>query len=120
MRAESPSDCLRRASRLPSLGIVVLVTSVLLVLPSPRLLASGQILAWGSIQSPTNVPAGASNAIALSAGYYLAASAIALKEDGSIVSWNSAGTFQTPAGLSNVMEVASGYYQGGLALRVNG
>jgi len=100
--------------------IVILFASTLFVFISPRLFASGQILAWGSSQSPTNVPASASNSIALAAGYYLNGAAIALKADGTIVSWNRAGTVQVPGGLSNVMEVASGYYQGGLALRRNG
>lgn len=100
--------------------IAVLFTSILFIVLSPRLFASGQILAWGSSQSPTNVPAGASNSIALSAGYSSGGSAIALKADGTVVSWNSAGNVQVPVGLSNVMEVASGYYNGGLALRTNG
>jgi len=100
--------------------IAVLFTLIPFVVLSPRLFAAGQILAWGSSQAPTNVPASASNSIALSAGYYLNGSAIALGADGTIVSWNSAGNVQVPAGLSNVMEVASGYYQGGLALTTNG
>jgi hypothetical protein len=95
-------------------------TLILIVFLSPRLFAAGEILAWGGPQSPTNVPPSASNAIALSAGYYHSGSAIALKADGTIVSWNQAGIVPVPAGLSNVMEVASGYYGGGIALRTNG
>jgi hypothetical protein len=98
----------------------VVFTLILIVFLSPRLFAAGEILAWGGPQSPTNVPPSASNSIALSAGYYLNGSAIALKADGTIVSWNQAGIVQVPAGLSNVMEVASGYYGGGIALRTNG
>lgn len=81
----------------------------------------GPVVAWGSSSSPTNVPASASNAIAIAAGYWVNGSDIALKADGTIVSWNSAGNINLPAGLSNVMEIASGYYpSNGLALKTNG
>jgi len=81
----------------------------------------GPVVAWGSSSSPTNVPAGASNAIAIAAGYYAVGSDIALKADGTVISWNYLGNIPVPAGLSNVMEIASGYTAGnGLALRTNG
>jgi hypothetical protein len=111
-------SCERHAGFRPARRFLVVLASILFL--SPRLFAAGQILAWGSSQSPTNVPAGASNSIALSAGYYGQASAIALKADGTVVSWRSVGSVQLPAELSTVMEIASGYYQGGVALRTNG
>jgi alpha-tubulin suppressor-like RCC1 family protein len=81
----------------------------------------GPVVAWGSITSPTNVPASASNAIAIAAGYYASGSDIALKADGTVISWSYNGSVTVPAGLSNVVEIAAGYYSGkGLALRTDG
>jgi alpha-tubulin suppressor-like RCC1 family protein len=81
----------------------------------------GPVVAWGSITSPTNVPASASNAIAIAAGYYFYGSDIALKADGTVISWSYNGSVTVPAGLSNVVEIAAGYYSGnGLALKTDG
>jgi hypothetical protein len=77
----------------------------------------GPVVAWGSSTSPTNVPAGASNAVAITAGNYYGA--MALKADGTVVAWNYSGEIGVPAGLSNVMEVAANGHTF-LALKTDG
>jgi hypothetical protein len=75
--------CCAKTARLTALLLFGLTTQVLLgVTP-------GRVLAWGSgLSSPTNVPAGLSNVIAVSAGGTTDGStSLALKTDGKVVAW---------------------------------
>jgi hypothetical protein len=76
---------------------------------------NGTVVVWGdNTYGQTNVPAGLSNVVAISAG---GAHCLALKGDGTAVSW---GAYKTvPAGLSNVVAVAGGD-SGSLFLRADG
>jgi hypothetical protein len=70
----------------------------------------GTVVAWGyNVAGQTNVPAGLSNVIAISAGYY---HNMALRSNGTIVAWGENGHAQTivPAGLSNVIAISAGAY----------
>jgi hypothetical protein len=66
----------------------------------------------------TNVPAGLSNVVAIAAGGY---HSLALKNDGTVVSWgmNTYGQTNVPSGLTNAIAIAAGEYDS-LALVGNG
>ena len=64
--------------------------------------------AWGNNDyNQLNVPANATNVVAIAAGDF---HALALKQNGTVVAWGTNGSGQTsvPNGLSNVMAVAAG------------
>ena len=75
--------------------------------------------AWGyDADGETNVPAGLSNVVAISAGGY---HNLALQANGTVVAWGNDSNGQTsvPPGLSNVVAIAAGEYHS-LALQANG
>jgi len=63
----------------------------------------GSVVAWDSNGVRTDVPAGLSNVVAIATGGYYH---IALKADGTVVTWGNSLT--TPAGLNNVVAVGAG------------
>ena len=74
------------------------------VLPS---FAKSQVRSWGSdTNGNTNVPAGLSNAVAISAG---ATHSLALKSDGTVTAWgdNSWGQINVSQGLTNVVQMSA-------------
>jgi alpha-tubulin suppressor-like RCC1 family protein len=78
----------------------------------------GTVLAWGKNslgQTRTNVPAGLRNVIAVTAGtdHYMA-----LKNDGTVVSWQDATALPSPARVTNVTAIAAG--PGGYSLALTG
>jgi len=76
-------------------------------------------LAWGSSGSgQTNIPAGLTNATAISAG---ASHSLALKSDSTVVGWgaNWNGQIDIPGDLTNVIAIAAGAYHS-LALKSDG
>jgi alpha-tubulin suppressor-like RCC1 family protein len=72
---------------------------------SLALRADGTVYAWGSGTS-TNVPAGLSDVVAISAGVH----AMAVRANGAVTAWGigSSGQTNIPPGLSNVISVAAG------------
>jgi len=92
------------------------VTSTYAVL---RVWFPSSIVAWGyDNASQTEVPAGLTNAVAITSGAY---HNLALRNDGTVVPWGDNSTHQTnvPPGLTNTVAVAAGYYFN-LALQNNG
>ena len=80
--------------------------------------SDGTVLVWGDAAAGKNaVPAGVSNAAALSAGYF----SLALHSNSTVVGWgdNSSGQAAIPVGLTNVVAVSAGGFHG-LALRTDG
>jgi alpha-tubulin suppressor-like RCC1 family protein len=78
---------------------------------------SGNVVAWGyDYSGQTDVPAGLSNVTAVAAGTY---HALALRTDGTIVSWGSAFFSALPLGVTNVAAIATGSYHS-LALKNDG
>ncbi len=81
--------------------------------------SSPAVVEWGqNTYGQTNVPAGLSGPIAVSAGAYFS---LSLQADGAVVAWgdNGAGQSTVPAGLSGVVAVAAGYFHS-LALKADG
>ncbi|MFM2295102.1 MAG: hypothetical protein RLZZ350_1515, partial [Verrucomicrobiota bacterium] len=79
----------------------------------------GTVFAWGSNNSgETNVPANATNVVAIAAGRQ---HSVALRADGTVVAWGLANfaAQNFPTGLSNVVAIAAGGFQC-LALRADG
>lgn len=73
------------------------------------------IVGWGdNSHNQLNIPASATNVIAVAAGNY---HNMALRADGTVVGWG--GTNTVPAGLNNVVSIAAGGYHS-LALRRDG
>ena len=71
------------------------------------------VIAWGgNSQGQTNVPASATNVIAVAAGFY---HSMALKLDGTVVSWGSISN--VPPNLTNVVNIAAGAYHSLALLR---
>jgi len=96
------------------LGFESTASAPLVVLPNRRM---GRVVQWGAA---TNIPAGLSGVIAISAGRTFA---LALRADGTAVAWgdNAYGTSEVPLGLSHVRAIASsGYGDHALALREDG
>ncbi len=80
-------------------------------------LTSGKVIAWGSnVDQQTNVPPALTNVIAISAGGY---HPLALKKDGSVVSWAISSQAVVPTNLGPLLAVSAG---GGhsLGIRSNG
>ena len=81
-----------------------------------------QVFVWGNSYVPTNVPAGLTNVIAVSAG---ADHVLALKADGTVATWISSyyaaktSLTNVPATVNNVVGIAAGGNHSA-ALRVNG
>jgi hypothetical protein len=77
------------------------------------------VIVWGDITyGQTNVPASASNVIALAAGDY---HCVALRADGTVIAWgrNFEGQRNVPSDLTNAVSIAAGSDHG-LALRRDG
>ena len=82
-------------------------------------LAVQQLVVWGSTSdNVTNMPAGLTNAAAISAGFN---GNIVLRQDGTLTIWGNSGIIPTNsvAGISNVVEVSAGSGFN-LVLRANG
>ncbi|MEK7678479.1 MAG: hypothetical protein AAB676_21845, partial [Verrucomicrobiota bacterium] len=73
------------------------------------------IVSWGY---QTNVPASATNVIAIAGGVY---HFLGLRADGSVIGWgdNGFGQISIPSGLTNATAIAAGYFHS-LALRSDG
>jgi hypothetical protein len=81
--------------------------------------ATGKVLVWGdNSYGQTNVPANATNVMALAAGD---SHCLALREDGTVIAWGLNGSGQTnvPPDLTNAVSVAAGSTHS-LALRRDG
>jgi alpha-tubulin suppressor-like RCC1 family protein len=86
---------------------------------SLALKADGTVLGWGdNSYGETNVPASATNVMAISAG---GADSLALKADGTVLGWgqNLYGQTNVPASATNVVAIAAGDWHN-LALRADG
>ncbi len=101
---------------------VVIATQYGSAVCSNAFLAVNSVIVWGSISSGTaaltNVPANATNVIALAAGDL---HCIALRGDGTVVAWgdNYYGQTNIPVNLTNVVSIAAGSTHG-LALKGDG
>jgi alpha-tubulin suppressor-like RCC1 family protein len=81
--------------------------------------ADGTIVSWGNNSvDQTNVPASATNIVAVAAG---ATHSLALRADGTLLTWgnNNSGLLNIPSSLSNVVAISAGR-QHSLALRSDG
>jgi hypothetical protein len=79
----------------------------------------GRVKAWGDDSyGQTNVPAGLTNAVAMTCGSY---HSLALRNDGTVAGWgyDVFGQANAPAGLTNAVAVAAGFYHS-LALKADG
>lgn len=75
------------------------------------------VVAWGDNSSgQRNVPAGLSNVVGIAAG---GSHGIAVKNNGTVVTWGSGMGTNAPASLTNAVAVAAGWYHG-IALRSDG
>lgn len=90
---------------------------------TPAQLSVNRVVAWGdNYNGLTNVPAGLSNAVAISLG---GRGCIALKADGTVLAWGGPalwglpGMTNVPPGLSNVVAISAGYIHA-LALKSDG
>lgn len=109
--------------RLPrgSLSLLPLILIACLV-HYPRITsAAGEVVVWGdNFDGQTNVPAGLTNVVAIAAG---GRHCVALKEDGSVVTWGwwttHGGALAAPQGLTNVVAIAAGSWNS-LALTTDG
>lgn len=100
---------------------VVISNSSGTAVSSPAYLGVAGIVSWGStsfLDTRTNVPADLTNVVAIAAGDR---HDLALKADGTVVSWgeNDYNQLAVPAGLSNVVAVAGALYHS-LALKADG
>ena len=89
------------------------------------LLINGTVVAWGdNAYGETNVPAGLSNVVAIAAGgdsllHNIGVAlpySLALKSDGTVVTWGASDVLTPVVGLSNVISIAGGAYHA-LAIR---
>lgn len=96
-----------------SLGSPFLILSCLLF--GLGAMGANQVVTWGAASLP---PGGITNVAAIAGGLNYS---LALKADGTVVGWNSGGSFLTnvPAGLSNVVAIAAGGFHS-LALKSDG
>ncbi len=95
----------------------VLVPDIALEHPVGRSLFAGRIVAWGA-PGQTKIPAGLTDAQTVAVGN---AHAMALKPDGTVVSWGSTnfGLLNAPADVTNVQAIAAGIGHS-VALRSDG
>jgi len=81
--------------------------------------ADGTVVAWGAYSlGQTNVPARATNIVAVAAG---GGHGLALRADGKVIGWgaNTSGQTNAPASATNVIAIAAGFAHS-LALRADG
>jgi hypothetical protein len=71
---------------------------------SVALRSDGQVVAWGDSQA--NVPADATNIVAIAAGWFGNA---ALRADGTLLTWGSIGSAPQSQGFTNVVDVACAF-----------
>jgi alpha-tubulin suppressor-like RCC1 family protein len=96
---------------------LALLLQCLIVLTLPGIAKAAQVIVWGdNSNGQTNVPADATNVIALAAGD---THCLALRADGQVVAWGNRLATNVPAGLSNVVSIAAGSIHG-LALKRDG
>jgi alpha-tubulin suppressor-like RCC1 family protein len=93
----------------PSSAFLLVMLAGLICFPSASRAAS-QVIVWGdNTYGQTNVPAAATNVMALAAGDY---HVLALTTDGTVVAWGgnefNFGETNVPPGLTNVVSVAAG------------
>jgi alpha-tubulin suppressor-like RCC1 family protein len=115
---------MRQSRRVAKVGAALVFGALLAGAPLPGLTGSargaspaGRVVAWGGSNTPNlvQVPDGLSDVVAVAAGD---AESLALKSDGTIVSWGGVAG-RAPTGLSNVTAIASGYNVS-LALKMDG
>lgn len=108
----------RRCCRAALLCLAVVWPFVGISNACAQALAPGNVVGWGEGRYTNSVPAGLTGVTAISAGGY---HGLALKSDGTVVSWGRNFYHQTdvPAGLSNVTAIAAGFYVS-LALKNDG
>jgi alpha-tubulin suppressor-like RCC1 family protein len=97
---------------------VVLTNSAGYLISSNAALEFGQITAWGAPgHGDTAVVTGATNVLAMAAGYYCN---LLLNADGTLCGWgwNVSGVTTVPANLTNAIAIAG--YEEGLALKTDG
>jgi hypothetical protein len=97
---------------------VVVTNSAGSIVSSNATLEIGQITAWGdSVHGTTAVPIGATNVLAMAAGYYCN---LLLKADGTLSGWgwSAHGETNIPPDLTNAIAIA--VYTHGLALKTDG
>jgi alpha-tubulin suppressor-like RCC1 family protein len=107
----------RQAHKLSGVVSPAIVLAVVFLFGAGR--ADGQVYVWGdNSYGQTNVPANATNVIALAAGDY---HCLALRTDGTVVAWGANGVGQTnvPSDLTNAVSIAAGSTHS-LALRSDG
>lgn len=100
-----------RTTRLTSPTHVFLLALALL----PRSGSGQNIVAWGT-SALTNVPASATNVVAVSGGIH---HALALRADGTVVGWGTGPEAVVPANATNIITISAGYMHS-VALRQDG
>jgi Immunoglobulin domain/Regulator of chromosome condensation (RCC1) repeat len=83
---------------------------------SLALTSSGKVVAWGARGSSTNVPASATNLVAIAAG--IGGQCIGIREDGRLIGWgsNSFNKATVPSNVTNATAVSAGDYFSGALL----
>jgi hypothetical protein len=96
---------------------LILLAGLLGLLNGHGVRAANRVVAWGdNFYGQTNVPPAATNVIAVAAG---GAQSLALRSDGTVMSWGHPARTAVPGDLSNVVAIAAGDGQN-LALKSDG
>lgn len=99
----------------PSEAFAAALPTALILYLSARAAAGQEVIAWGNnFHGQLNVPASATNVIAVAAGGY---HSLALRADGTVVAWGAISP--VPSDLAEVQAIASGVFHA-VALRSNG
>ena len=130
-----PSTVVSIQGPIPPVGLTDVVAIAAAGQHSLALKSNGTVVAWGDSYFPTygqnaynqssySPPPGLSNVVGIAAGYGLSFSehSLALKNDGTVVSWSGTGlpsAPSVPADLFGVIAIAAGERHG-LALKANG